>query len=154
MIYAMPYQRETLSNHFSKAPQCLIIDDVSKQRTLVDLPPQAQEGNKRKLWMALFKRYHVQAVIVRNIGENMLKFLLDNEINIYAAQRGFDIDNLNSAALQSVTELSFARPSHSEGKKCQQRCLTHSQKNSRLFARRVAKIEGIHHCIAIKGEDK
>ncbi len=123
MKYAVPVCEGKLYNHYSKAPQFLVIDDSTEQNIYVDIEQQTNKsscGKKSKI-MSVLQNHQVNAVIVKNIGESMLASLFQQGIKVFTTVRGMDLDNLDLSALVPVEDMSYARPSvnkHSKGHKC------------------------------------
>ncbi len=113
MKYAIPVCDGKLFNHYSKAPQFLVIDDTSRQSRYVDIEQQNNTGccgHKREL-NAVLRSHQVDAVIVKNIGESMLKSLFQQGIKVFTTVRGMDINSLDFSALVPVEDMSYGRPS-------------------------------------------
>ncbi len=158
MKYAVPVCNGKLFNHYSKAPQFLVIDDISKQSIYVDIEqesPTASCGKKSKI-NAVLQNHHVHAVIIKNIGESMLASLFQQGIKVFTTVRGMDIDNLDLKALIPVEDMSYARPSLNKKNKDQKCCKHHhghhhvrgetslSPSRNRLGIKALSKLQRIH----------
>jgi predicted Fe-Mo cluster-binding NifX family protein len=158
MKYAVPVCDGKLFNHYSKAPQFLVIDDTSKQSIYVDIEQQSSTGScgKKSKINALLQKHHVNAVVVKNIGESMLASLFQHGIKVFTTVRGMDINNLDFDALVPVEDMSYARPSlnkkHKDHKCCQHRHGHHhgrretalSPARNRLGIKALSKLQRIH----------
>lgn len=156
MKYAVPICNGKIFNHYSKAPQFLVIDDTSDQSIHIDIEQTANTnscGKKHKI-MSMLKQHKVGGVIVKNIGESMLSSLFQQNIKVFTTVRGMDIENLNFSQLIAVEDISYARPSINKAGKQQSCCSGEhhqgckeqklSPKRNRLGVKALNKLQRIH----------
>jgi len=154
MKYAIPVRDGKLFNHYSKAPQFLIIDDTSQQNVYVDIEQRSTSGScgKKSKINAALQRHQVDAVIVKNIGESMLASLFQQGIKVFTTVRGMDINNLDIGALIPIENLSYARPSLNKQNK-DRKCCNHQHEHSehmlspsrnRLSLKALSKLQRIY----------
>lgn len=138
MKYAIPICNGKVFNHYSKAPQFLIIDDVTKQQETVNVPQVNENSScgKKAQINALLSQQKVNAVIVKNIGEAMLSSLFHQGIKVFTIIRGAEVTALDFSMLVPVTDISFARPSLNKQHKDHQCCKSkHAQLGNKLAVR-------------------
>ncbi|SHO57178.1 NifB/NifX family molybdenum-iron cluster-binding protein [Vibrio quintilis] len=116
MIFAIPSRNGEPHNHFSKAEQIMVIDENTRQKTLVDIPETQSHCGRKKVFTDIFRQYQVSAIVIRQIGDSMLKHLFDHQFKVFACPRGKTADELNLSELEEVTEMSYARPSPNKTK--------------------------------------
>lgn len=86
MITAIPMKASKISNHFKKAPQFLLLNQAGKsvgQMTNPANPASGKGCSSIKELMAELQRHQVNRVVVRNIGERMLKRLLSHDLEVW-----------------------------------------------------------------------
>lgn len=146
MIYAIPCQQNALFNHFAKAPQLMIVDNVKSTSTLIDVPLSKENCGKKKTLFNILNHHHVDAVIVRSIGQNMLSALFNKNIAVYKAPRGSVLSSLNPNQLQPVTDLAFGKPSPNKAKKTcasKKECHTKNSLNNKLSPRTIVALKKV-----------
>jgi|GEM_PF-1462682 len=156
MKYAVPVCDEKIFNHYSKAPQFLVIDDTTRQSIQVEIEQTTNTnscGKKHKI-MSMLKQHKVEGVIVKNIGKAMLCSLFQQNIKVFTTVRGMDIENLNFNQLIAIEDLSYARPSINKAGKQHQCCSGEhhqdckqqklSPKRNRLGVKALSKLQRIH----------
>lgn len=115
MIYAIPCQDDQLSNHFSKAPQFMLMQANSQQRHVVTVPETTTDSTKRcgkkSARLDLLRQHNVQAVVVKNIGQAMLSTLFNKGFKVFAYPARCPLAELDLSQLSEVTDMSYARPS-------------------------------------------
>ncbi|CAM3132458.1 MULTISPECIES: NifB/NifX family molybdenum-iron cluster-binding protein [Vibrio] len=154
MKYAIPICNDKLFNHYSKAPQFLLVDDVTKHEQTIDLTPtiKAKTCGKKTQMLSLFTAHNVGAVIIKNIGEAMLSTLFDQGIKVFRLNRGADIHALDFSQLVPVEDLSYAKPSVNKRNKVHTCCkgkqtgssFKWEPKESRLDAKTLRNLRSIH----------
>ncbi|MCS0350074.1 MULTISPECIES: NifB/NifX family molybdenum-iron cluster-binding protein [Vibrio] len=123
MIYAIPCDQNSPFNHFAKAPQLMIVDDTAATSQRIDVTKTEGSCGHKKQLLALLRENRVDAVIVRNIGQNMLAAILEKKIEVYYAPRGSQLTSLHPNHLLPVTDVSFGKPSANKSKKrCASQC--------------------------------
>ncbi|CAM3787794.1 Dinitrogenase iron-molybdenum cofactor [Vibrio aerogenes CECT 7868] len=132
MIYALPSRNGEPHNHFSKAEQLMIVNEETRHITVADIPETQSHCGRKKAFMAIFDQYQVEAVVVRQIGESMLKHLFDHQLRVFACPRGKAADALNLSELEEVTGLGYAKASPNKDKKNKSCCHHKHQGSSRL----------------------
>lgn len=155
MKYAIPICNDKLFNHYSKAPQFLLLDDVTKQEQIVDLTPtiKAKTCGKKTQMLSLFTAHNVGAVIIKNIGEAMLSTFFDQGIKVFRLNRGADIHALDFSQLIPVEDLAYAKPSVNKRNKVHTCCIgkqtiTASKlapNKNQLDAETISNLKCIHH---------
>ncbi|MEI8635165.1 NifB/NifX family molybdenum-iron cluster-binding protein [Vibrio sp. PP-XX7] len=113
----MPARNGSLSNHYAKAPQFLILNDETNQQTWIDIPDTSSQCGKKKIFMKIFEEYHVDAVIVRQIGESMLNSLFERQIQVFTTPHGQELASLDISTLSAISDLSYAKSSPNKQKK-------------------------------------
>jgi len=86
MITAIPMKAGKISKHFKKAPQFLFLNQAGQfvgQLTNPAHPVSAKGCSSTKELMTEFQRRQVNRVVVRNIGERMLKRLLSHDLEVW-----------------------------------------------------------------------
>ncbi|MBO0212013.1 hypothetical protein J0676_00735 [Vibrio sp. Vb2880] len=120
MLYALPVQNQRLSNHFSKAPQFLLFESETGTKQLIETTLDRDERHtscgKKNALLTLLQQHHVQAVVVRNIGESMLRHLFASEMAVFSSPALNDLDQFTERSLTPVTSMSYARPSINKAK--------------------------------------
>lgn len=154
MKYAIPISNDKLCNHYSKAPQFLLVDDVTKQEQTIDLIPtiKSKTCGKRTQMLSLLTAHNVGAVIIKNIGEAMLSSLFEQGIKVFTLTRGVDIHALDFSQLVPVEDLSYAKPSVNKHNKVHTCCkdkqtgsaFKWEPKESRLDAKTLRNLRSIH----------
>ncbi|MFA0088391.1 NifB/NifX family molybdenum-iron cluster-binding protein [Vibrio sp. 10N.261.51.F12] len=148
MIYAIPISNGNLSSHFARAKALKIIDDCRETDQIVSLNLDADSCGKKEKWLTVLHHYHVDAVIVRNIGQNMLSALFKDGIGVYSANRQQGITTLHPKQLSLVTEVSYGKRSNRHPKKApschQSSCYQPlSTLNNRLAPRTMSKLKKV-----------
>lgn len=127
MLFAIPYHRASVHNHFSKAPQIMLWDSKEQTKRVLDLPPSSACCERKKYWQSVVQENHIDAVIVRSIGTNMLNTLFKMNVSVLAAPRQFDLERFDTNVLKPITDINFARPSAKKhNATCSGDCPTHS----------------------------
>lgn len=111
MIYAIPCNAEQVSNHFSRCQQIAIIDDTHHQHSVISTSAYREGCGMKKLWQQTIRDYKVDAVVVRNIGQNMLSSLFQAKVKVVAAPAKQELATLNFAKLTPVESLEYAKAS-------------------------------------------
>lgn len=111
MIYAIPCINKTVSNHFSRCQQIVLIDSVTQQTQCLSMSQDASCCSTKKKWQQVITGYKVDVVVVRNIGQNMLKGLFNSNVKVLATKAKQDVHDINFAELIAVDSLEYARVS-------------------------------------------
>ncbi|ENM5724404.1 dinitrogenase iron-molybdenum cofactor [Vibrio mimicus] len=113
MIFAVPSRAGMPFNHFSKAPSFSVINSNNQQlqaEFAIENNTSRSCGKKTEILNQL-RRYQVEAVVVRQIGQAMLQALFNAGIRVYALPRGAELSDIVLEQLQPVTELSYGKSS-------------------------------------------
>ncbi|MDA0129209.1 hypothetical protein OH458_14170 [Vibrio sp. MarTm2] len=111
MIYAVPCNSTLISNHFSRCEQIAIIDSTTHQTQYLSIAPDTSCCSVKKKWQQVIAGYKVDVVVVRNIGQNMLKGLFQSHVKVLAAKARQDIRNIHFSELMTVESLDYGRVS-------------------------------------------
>jgi len=82
MIYAIPCTNNAVSNHFSRCQQIAIIDSITQQTQYLSISKDESCCSAKKKWQQVIAGYKVDVVVVRNIGQNMLKGLFQSKVKV------------------------------------------------------------------------
>lgn len=119
MLFAMPSRNFSLSQHFAKAPQIMLWDSQTDAKQIIEIPKSSACCGHKKYWNKVMQDHKVDAIIVRQIGTNMLSALFKLNIRVLSAPRQFDSEVIDIGKLTPVTRIEFARPSVKRNKsKC------------------------------------
>lgn len=133
MIYAIPCNDTTVSNHFSKCQQIAVFDDSSQRIEFIPTNQSDSRCGVKKLWQQVITGYKVDVVVVRNVGQNMLKSLFQSQVKVVAAPAKQEIESLCFDQLTQVESLDYAKESPNKkpccGHKTSPHLLTPSQPN-------------------------
>lgn len=114
MMFAIPYQNERISGHFTKAERFLFTD--KKHSISKDNPALVSGGcSGKKSLFTLLKNQKTDAVLIRNIGQKMLAKLLNANIRVFRTSSHVSIETLQ---LSELTEVSQGRPCKSKKQRC------------------------------------
>ncbi|KIE21706.1 hypothetical protein SE23_05675 [Vibrio sinaloensis] len=111
MIYAVPCNSTLISNHFSRCEQIAIIDSITHQTQYLSIAPDTSCCSVKKKWLRVIDDYKVDVVVVRNIGQNMLKGLFQSQVTVLAAKVKLELRNIHFAELMPVESLDYGRVS-------------------------------------------
>ncbi|HFI9754053.1 TPA: NifB/NifX family molybdenum-iron cluster-binding protein [Vibrio parahaemolyticus] len=122
MLFAIPCRGSSLSNHFAKAPQIMLWDNLANTKRILELPKSSSCCGHKHFWREVLQDNQVNAVVVRSIGSNMLSTLFKLNVRVLSAPRGFSLESFDENQLTPVTQIEFARPSANKNKaKCSSR---------------------------------
>lgn len=154
MKYAIPVSNDKLFNHYSKAPQFLVIDDVTKQEETIDVitPEKSQTCGKKAQMLSMLAAHNVNAVIIKNIGEAMLSGLFAQGIKVFTLKRGADIHAFDVSQLVPIEDISYAKPSVNKQNKFHTCCKNKQASStfklepneSRLDAKTLRNLRSLH----------
>ena len=120
MMFAIPYQNERISGHFTRAERFLFTD--KKHSISKDNPALVSGGcSGKKSLFTLLKNQKTDAVLIRNIGQKMLAKLLNANIRVFRTSSHVSIETLQLSELTELTELtevSQGRPCKSKKQRC------------------------------------
>ncbi|MEZ8099094.1 NifB/NifX family molybdenum-iron cluster-binding protein [Vibrio bivalvicida] len=111
MIYAIPCINNAVSNHFSRCQQIAIFDSITQQIQYLSISRNESCGSAKKKWQQVIAGYKVDIVVVRNIGQNMLKGLFQSKVKVLATKAKQDVYDINFAELIEVDSLDYGRVS-------------------------------------------
>ena len=109
MIYAIPCINNAVSNHFSRCQQIAIIDSITQQTQYLSISKVESCCSAKKKWQQVIAGYKVDVVVVRNIGQNMLKGLFQSKVKVLATKAKQDVHDINFAELIAVESLDYGR---------------------------------------------
>lgn len=118
MLFAMPYRSSSLSLHFAKAPQIMLWESQTNTKRIINVPKSSTHCEHKKQWNKTLQDNKVDAVIVRQIGTNMLDTLFKQNVRVLSAPRDFDPEAFDVNQLTPVTQIDFARPSTKRNQSC------------------------------------
>lgn len=131
MKFAIPYQNGRIAGHFSKAESFLFTDQTHSETMPNPALNSAGCGGKKSL-LSLLKNQHINALIVRNIGQKMLANLLESNIRVFHAQGNISLNNATFTDLPEFTRASQGRPCKNTKQGCCNK--KHSMTASKLSA--------------------
>ncbi len=114
MITAIPVENNRISNHFSRAVEFVFINEEGKPIKRQPNPILSAEGCKSSAKRMLIEKIVQEKpdrIIVRDLGECMLRKLLVNELKVFKTSASALFENLNEN-LEPLTEASQGRISH------------------------------------------
>lgn len=117
MIFAIPYQNERIAGHFSKAETFVFTDKIHSTIRSNPALNSGSCGGKKSL-LTLLKEQHTSAVLVRNIGQKMLRKLLNADIRVFRTSGRLSLDTLQLSELTELTEPSQGRPCKNNKQSC------------------------------------
>ncbi|AIV07657.1 MULTISPECIES: NifB/NifX family molybdenum-iron cluster-binding protein [Vibrio] len=119
MIYAIPNDGERVANHFVKAPYIAIYSDTEGLlKNLANIASMPQAGCKAKSQLIQsLQEYHVDAVLVRNIGERALGKLLSSGKQVFKLSTRSSLDDVMGVPRSPLTVATQGRPSTNHVKK-------------------------------------
>ena len=126
MIYAIPYNRDCVANHFMKAKQFVFLNDQSQFINNIN-NPAAEVGcscREKKATISQLKEMQTDAIIVRNIGERARDKLLKSGIRVFKLTQKTSISMVLNSPMIELTSPSSGRPSRNHIKK--EDCSVHS----------------------------
>ena len=126
MIYAIPCNNTLISQHFSRCQQIAIVDSSTQQIEYLPIAPETSRCSVKKKWQHVIAGYKVDVVVVKNIGQNMLKRLFQSEVEVLAVKAKQDIRNINFAELMTVDRLDYGRVSPKKKACGSNTCTTYS----------------------------
>ncbi|MCG9576992.1 hypothetical protein L1D14_12150 [Vibrio tubiashii] len=109
MIYAIPCINNAVSNHFSRCQQIAIIDSITRHTQYLSISKDESCCSAKKKWQQVIAGYKVDVVVVRNIGQNMLKGLFQSKVKVLATKAKQDVHDINFAELIAVESLDYGR---------------------------------------------
>nr|WP_086939420.1 NifB/NifX family molybdenum-iron cluster-binding protein [Thaumasiovibrio occultus] len=132
MKMVMPYQNGAIAGHFSKSAQYLFLNGDAQ--TVIDNP--AGTGglcSGKKQLLQLFQDAEIEAVVVRNIGQNMMQSLFAANIRVFRLkERMVAPTAVTLDKLEELTCVSQGRPSKQVNKAMKQPIQKSRQTVSRL----------------------
>ncbi|SBO11323.1 Dinitrogenase iron-molybdenum cofactor [Vibrio mediterranei] len=139
MIVAIPFNNDSISSHFAKAPQILLVDTSKNSQHRLTLPDASQGGcGNKKHWLDIIKQYDVETVVVRNIGKKMLGALFNSGVNVRSAPVRTHIDDIDFDTLNKVESLDYGRVNKPKHNTC---CSGHEPKRNKLAPSTVHHIK-------------
>jgi len=86
MITAIPMKSDRISGHFTKAPEMLLLDSDGNTIERFNNPANESGCDGKEKLLGLLAEKHVQRVVVRHIGEQMLARLLNNNLAVFQVE--------------------------------------------------------------------
>lgn len=143
MLFAIPCRGSSLSNHFAKAPQIMLWDNLANTKRILELPKSSSCCGHKHFWREVLQDNQVNAVVVRSIGSNMLSTLFNLNVRVLSAPRGFSLESFDENQLTPVTQMEFARPSANKNRaRCSSRSTTRTTAIGMREAYREGKVTG------------
>ncbi len=130
MIVAIPFNNDSISSHFAKAPQIMLIDTLLNTQQMLVLPKSTDGGcGNKKHWLNVIKQYEVDTVVVRNIGKKMLGALFSSGVHVRSAPVRAHINDIDFDVLERVESLDYGKENRPKHKTC---CSGHEPKRNKL----------------------
>ena len=115
MITAIPMKAENISNHFSKADEVLFINDQAQVVGRFTNPALLDGCEGKQQLVSLILAQGANRVIIRNIGQQLLSKLLNQNLSVFHAKNGrTELQHFAAAVLsdcEQYTQVSQGRPS-------------------------------------------